>query len=158
MNALKITRFILLLAFLLTASNLAYGQTASCKVTTYFRDFESGNSSSNFLVGKFLLQLDDDDDTTDEITKVLRHEESGVNVSAGVQISSAFQNKSKSIKVALSFNGKAEDTFELLDGSQAETIYDKHWKWLSVSDDIKVGNRIYTFTFSCERENKKRSR
>ena len=158
MNALKITRFILLLAFLLTASNLAYGQTASCKVTTYFRDFESGNSSGNFFVGNFILQPDDDEATNDEMTKFLHHEESGVNVLAGVQVSSAYQNKSKGIKVALSFTGKPDDTFDLIDGSQAETIFDRHWKLLSVSNDIKVGKRIYTFTLNCGRENKKRGR
>ena len=42
---------------------------------------------------------------------------------------------------------------ELLDGAKAQTIYDKRWRWLSVSDDVKVGNRIYTFTFACERKN-----
>ncbi len=158
MNTLKITKFILFLAFLLAANNFAYGQIASCKVTTYFREIESGNSSGNFLVGNFLLQPDNDEDTTDETTKFLHHEESDVNVSVGVQISSAYPNKSKGIKAALSFTGKSDDTFELIDGSQAETIYDKHWKLLSVSDDIRVGNRIYTFTLSCERENKRRGR
>lgn len=158
MNALKITNFILLLTFLLTASNFTFAQTASCRVTTYFRDFDSGNSSGIFVVGNFLLHPDNDEDTTDETTKLLRHDGSGVNVSAGVQISSVYPNKSKDVKVVLSFTGKPDDNFELLNGSKAETIFDRHWKLLSVSDDIKVENRIYTFTLTCERENKKRGR
>ncbi|HLM61485.1 MAG TPA: hypothetical protein VK308_11835 [Pyrinomonadaceae bacterium] len=156
MNTLKIKRFVLLLLLFLVASNSAFAQTVSCKVITYFREIESGNSSSNFLVGNFLLQPDNDDDTTDDITKFFRHEDSNVNISVGVQISSTYPNKSKGIKVVLSFTGKPNDTFDLIDGSQAETIFDRHWKLLSVSNDIKVENRIYTFTLNCERENKKR--
>ena len=152
----KFTKLVLLLVLLFASSSFAQAQNEVCGVTTYFVDLEAKASSSRFLLGKFDLQLDEENY---EVTKFYSHEESGVKVSVGVQIfPSAFKDKPKTIKVALSFKGKPDDTFEFLDGSQAETIYDKNWKWLSVSDDIKVGNRIYTFTFGCEKENKKRGR
>jgi hypothetical protein len=49
-------------------------------------------------------------------------------------------------------------SFESLDCAKAESVFDKNWKWLSVSDEIRVGSRIYTYTFGCRRENKKVSR
>lgn len=151
---MKITRFALLHILVLTMSSLVYARTEGCGVTTYFREIDSGNSSSRFLVGKFPLNPDEG-----EVTKFFRHEESGVNVSVGVQIfTSAFKDKPKMIRVAMSFSGKSGDTFEMIDGAQAESIYDRHWKWLSVSDNIKVANRIYTFTVSCGREVKRPGR
>lgn len=151
---MRITRLILFLAMLLSANNLAQAQTEGCSVSTHFRDLDSGTFSSRLLVGKFLLQSDDN-----ERTEFFRHEESDVNIAVGVQlITSVFKDKPKMIRVAISFTGKPGEAFEMIEGAQAESIFDRHWRWLSVSDKIRARNRIYTFTFSCGREIKKRGR
>ena len=156
-DIMRILRFVGCFALLCAASNGAYAQTEVCSLTTYFRDLESKEqvSSSRFLVGSFPLQLADD-----ELTKFFHHQESGINISVGIQmIRSIFSEKEpKRMRLAISFTGKPDDVYDLLEGAGAESIYDKHWKWLSVSNNIKVGGRIYTFTFGCERKNQKRGR
>jgi hypothetical protein len=159
MKILKFTQLILLIALLLIASHPAFGQAASCQIINSFHDVELGIFSSNFQVGNLLLQPDDDD-TDNEISKIFLHQESGVKVVVSVWISSEGikKSKTKSLKLALAFNPKSDDLVGEGEGAEAESVYDKHWKWLSVSNQIKVGSRVYTFTLSCTRESKKRNR
>ena len=92
----------------------------------------------------------------DSITKLFRHQESGVNISVGVeQVKGIFENEPKRIRVAMSFGEKPEDVFDGLESVEAESIYDKHWRWLAVSKNIQVANRIYTFTFGCEKQKRR---
>jgi hypothetical protein len=155
MTVANLTKFVVLIALLFTSSSFAHAQNEVCGVTTYFVDLDAKASSSRFLVGKFDLQLDEDND---DVTKFFHHEESGVDVAVGVWVfGRSSKGGPKTIRVVLSFTGKPDDNLDSLEGTEAESIYDKRWRWLSVSNNIKVRNRIYTFTFGCERKNKKRA-
>ncbi|MGB7208885.1 MAG: hypothetical protein WBD27_09525 [Pyrinomonadaceae bacterium] len=144
MKILWLSSFFVLI---LLQGNFVNAQSETCKVRTYFLELESKSSSSWFLVGEFPLELEDD-----AITKSFRHQESGVDVSVGVeQVKSIFKNESKSLRIALSFAGKPENVFDALDRAEAETLYDKNWKLISVTKNIQIANRIYTFTFGCAR-------
>jgi len=151
---MRILRISSLLLLLLTSGSLAQAQTEVCGVSTYFRDLEEKSSSSRFSVGKFPLELEDD-----AITKLFLRQESGISISVGVeQVRGIFENEPRRIRMAMSFVGKPEDVFDEIESAEAESIYDKNWRWLSVSKNIKVANRIYTFTFGCERIKKGRGR
>jgi len=158
MTVAKFTRFVIFIVLLFTANSFTYAQSQVCSVTTYFRDLDSTepSSSSRSFIGGFDLQLVE---VYDDATKFFLHKESGVNVAVSAPLTKGiFDGDPKMLNIALSFTAKPEDNdFELLDGAKAQTIYDKRWRWISVSDDIKVGNRVYTFTFGCERKNKKRA-
>jgi hypothetical protein len=159
MIIVKFSKIILFLVLLFTANSIAHAQNDVCRITSYFRDLSSTEpfSSSSFYVGGFDLQLVDD---YDDVTKFFHHKESGVNITASATLTTKgfFKNNPKILNIAISFTAQPEDDdFELLNGAKAQTIYDKRWSWISISDDIKVGNRIYTFTLACERKNKKRT-
>jgi hypothetical protein len=115
---LRISQLLLLFVLLFAACNLANAQAEVCSLTTYFRDLKSTEevSSSRFLVGSFPLQLEND-----EVTKFFHHQESGANISVGVQlIRSLFsKHEPKRIRVAISLTGKSDDVYDLLDGAEA---------------------------------------
>ena len=143
-------RIFLFLTFLLFVGGIAVkGQSKVCFVTTYFWDNESKSSSSRSLVGKFPLELDGD-----QLVKELKYSKTSTNVYVGVeQITSVSSQKTKTLRVAISFDGNAENIFDELNRAEAETVYDRNWRFLSVSKNIKIEHRVYTFTFSCEKEN-----
>ena len=87
------------------------------------------------------------------VTKLLHHEESGTAISVGVELNS-FPDKKQSpfIRLGLSFSGKPDNVFEEINSSTAESVYDKHWRFLSVSKNLEKQKRTYTFSFSCERQ------
>ena len=145
---------LLLIILLFTVVSRTQAQTEVCSVRTYFRDLDTKASSSWFLVGRFPLSFEND-----SITKLLHYQESSVNISVGVeQVKSIFEKEPSRIRLAISFVGKPEDVFDEIDNSEAETIYDKNWRWLTVSKSLKVENRIYTFQVGCERNSKTRGR
>lgn len=150
MTVAKFTKFILPLVLLLTANVFAFAQSEVCGITTFFVDLDAKASSSRFFVGGFDLQLIE---TYDDVTKSFHHKESGVDVAVSATLTKGiFDGEPMMLNTALSFTAKPGDNdFELLDGAKAQSIYDERWRWLSVSDDIKVGNRIYTFIFACEK-------
>lgn len=154
MDVMRILRFGSLLLLLLVSSGRAHAQSGECGVTTYFFDSEAESSSSRFLVGSFPLKLEED-----AITKLFTHQESGVNISVGVeQVRGIIENAPRRIRIAISFTGKPEDVFDEIERAEAETFYDKNWRGLSVSKNIRVANRTYTFSFACERVKKGRGR
>jgi hypothetical protein len=141
-------RQLLFMIILLTTTSITNAQTEVCSIRTYFRDLDAKISSSWFLVGEFPLSLEDD-----SINKLFHHQESSIDISVGVErIKSIFEKDPRRISVAIAFVRKPEDVFNETDNSEAETIYDKNWRWIAVSKNIKVENRIYTFQFSCERK------
>ena len=153
-DAMRILRRSSLLLLLMVSGRLANAQTEVCGVTTYYWDSEAKASSSRFSVGTFPLKLEED-----AITKYFLHHESGVSISVGVgQVRSIFEDEPRRIRMAISFVSKLEDIFDEIERAEAESIYDKNWRWLSVSKNIRVANRIYTFTFGCERSKKRRDR
>lgn len=151
---MKIIQSILFFVLLFTAVYSAQAQTETCTVLYSYLELDSGNSTSQFRVGTFTLDLKDDD-----TTHFFHHEESAVDISVGVRkrigISKGDINK---ISLRISFTGNPDDDFDDIVGAEAQSIYDKHWKSLAVSNEIKVENRIYTYRFGCSRVNKKLAR
>jgi hypothetical protein len=126
-------------------------ETEICSIRGYFWDVDNKQSSSWFLVDKFPLSFEDD-----SVTKLFHHKESGVDISVGVeQIKSIVGKEPRRIRLAIAFVDKPENVFDEVNNSEAETIYDKNWKWIGLSKNIKVENRIYTFQVSCERKSVK---
>jgi hypothetical protein len=143
-----------ILSVILVLSSVAQSQTAGCRLMESWVRHNPFHASSNELVEQFPLVLNEM-----PITKVFRHDESGLDVTVGVEV---FKGISKGvptrIRVALLFGSRPEQLFGAdIDASEAVSVYDNHWRLLSVNRTIARGDRLYTFTFSCERPVKKRS-
>jgi len=148
-------KHLLILAFLGFTPNLTVGQTKVCRLTESWVHRTPFQASSRELVGTFPLTVDDQ-----PVRKLFRHEESGLDVSVAVDTFTLTGEKTPIyIRIALAFDSKPEQLFGAFsDESEAVSVYDKHWRILSVSRSIAVADRFYTFTFSCERwPSKKRS-
>jgi hypothetical protein len=146
----------LLFTVLFTASRLAHAQNEVCRVTTFVRDFDSKEqvTGSTFVVGEFRLRPEEE-----SLTRFFHHQESGADISVGVErVKSESKGMPGKIRLAMSFDGKPDDVFDLIDNAEAESIYDKSWRLLAVSDNLRVGNRIYRFTFGCERKPERHNR
>ena len=137
---------------LVAAGGMVRAQSVQCSLTTFWVDQNPFASSSRHLVGKFPLVIEDE-----PIAKVLRHDDSGINVSIGIEIlKGIFKGEPTRIRLAIAFLDKPKDIFEDVAHSEAESIYDGNWRWLSVSRSVAVEKRVYTFTFGCERKNSRR--
>lgn len=151
---MKPTLIIASFLILAAAPRLSMSQGELCGVTTYFRDLSSNTelSSSVFRVAQFEMAISDD-----EFTKTVTHDESGVRISVGAQVvKGIFEKEPVRLRLKISFNGEPDDTYDSLDGVEAETLFDKNWRWLAISDEKKVASRIYTYTFGCARIGKKK--
>lgn len=85
------------------------------------------------------------------VTKMMHHEESGTNISVGVELNYFLDKKQNPlIQLGLSFSDEPDHVFEETNGSTAESVYDKHWRFLSVTRSIEKEKRTYTFNFACE--------
>jgi hypothetical protein len=93
------------------------------------------------------------------IIKVFRHDESGLDVSVGVEVfKGIFKNEPTRIRIAILPGSKTDQVFEAVDGaSEAVSVFDNHWRFLSVNRTVAQNDLFYTFTFSCERPLRKRS-
>ena len=141
----------LLLLFALGAVGLVHAQTEMCRLTVSAVQRNPFQASSRELVGEFPLTFEND-----KLAKNLRHEESGVEISMGVEVIEGM-SKTKVIRLGISFQREGDDSvFESLDGVEAQTFYDKNWRALSVSKNIEKNNRTYTFEFSCEKATRKK--
>ena len=145
---MKLLRLIMLLAFFPALQPSTHGQQEVCSLRTFWVENKPFTSSSWELVGTFRLVPDQN-----EQTKLFHHEESVTDISVGVELIHGLGKKEKPlIRLGLSFSGKPDDLFDEIDSSQAESIYDKFWRFLSVRKNIGKGKRTYTFSFSCERQ------
>gem|GEM_PF-1619006 len=111
-------------------------------------------ASSRSDVGRFSVSPEDM-----PVTKVFRHDESGLDVSVGVDAFKGTIMKSDPprIRVAISPGSNIADVFDVVNGSsEAVSVFDNHWRFLSVNRTIAHNDRFYTFTFSCERTLRKR--
>ncbi len=148
---LRFFKTTLLIFFSLGVVGLIQAQTETCRLTVSSVQRNPFQASSRELIGEFPMTLEDD-----KLSKEFRHEESGVQISLGVEIV-PLVGKTKAIRLGISFQSDGSDVFEALDGVESKTFYDKNWRALSVSKSIEKPNLIYTFAFSCERpKNKKR--
>ena len=133
----------------------ALGQIETCRLMTSFVDLKAKSASSNFLLSEFPLRFDDD-----EFTTGIRDPESGQTIYVGGQlINKGLGDESPVLlRMKVSLTGKSGDHFDSLDGPEAETVYNKDWTWLAISDEYRTPDRVYSFTFSCERRKKPRKR
>jgi hypothetical protein len=143
---LKFFNATLLLFLALGVIGLVQAQTEMCRLTVSSIQRNPFQASSRELVGEFPLTFEND-----KLARELRHEESRVQISMGVEIFEGM-SKTRVIRLGISFQREGNDSvFEALDGVEAQTFYDKNWRALSVSKNIEKTNRIYTFQFSCEK-------
>lgn len=87
------------------------------------------------------------------MTKLLHHKESDTDISVGVELNQFLdQRKTTLIRLGLGLSSKPANVFDDPNRSEAESVYDKHWRFLSVSKSIEKGKRTYRFSFRCERQ------
>ncbi|MGH9968912.1 MAG: hypothetical protein ACREBG_14085 [Pyrinomonadaceae bacterium] len=144
-------RYLLIILMVVTSSGSAIAQTPVCSLTTFWVRHTPFSSSSRWLVGTFPLVLDDDDKP---LRKMFHHDESGLDISVGVDTMKASlspKDPTTILRVAFAFSNKPDDVFDATDSVYADSIYDKRWRMVSVSKSIAREDRIYTFTFGCER-------
>jgi hypothetical protein len=140
---------IFVLMLLVTARGMVQAQSVQCTLTTFWVDQSPFASSSRHLVGKFPLVIEDE-----PMPRVFRHDDSGINVSIGIEIfKGIFKGEPTRIRLAIAFLDKPENVFDDVAHSEAESVYDRNWRWLSVSRIVGIEKRVYTFTFGCERKN-----
>jgi hypothetical protein len=152
-SAMNILNIIFLFVLLVVSGGMVQAQSEMCSLTTFWVDKAPFSSSSRHLVGEFPLIIDEE-----PIVKLLRHADSGINVSIGVDVfKGIFKGEPSRIGLAIAFRDKSEAVFDDVEHSEAESVYDKNWRWLSVSKSVQVEKRIYTFTFGCERKTAKKS-
>lgn len=144
----------MLLGAVLVLSSVASSQTPTCSLTESWVHHNPFQASSNELVGQFPLVLDDM-----PVTKVFRHNESDLDISVGVEVfKGIFKGEPTRIRVALLLGAKVERVFDAVNNaSEAVSVYDNHWRFLSVNHTVARNDRLYTFTFSCGRPLRKRS-
>jgi len=140
------------LSVFLCLGGSVHAQSEVCRLATFWVEKNPFISSSRELVGEFPLAFEDR-----AITKSIHHEESGIDVSVGVELVQGLgRREAKMIRLALAFTGKPEDVFDETEAAEAKAIYDKNWHFLSVTKSIEREKRIYTFSFSCERSKAKK--
>jgi hypothetical protein len=145
---MRIKKPIFIVCLILMAAGFAYSQETKCVVSGYINDPKTKTSTRTFNLGQFVIRPNED-----EVVKHFSDKESGVNVSVGIlKVISSFKTARDKIKLRISFTGKPDDDFALLDGAEAESIYDENWEWLAVSDKVSAASQIYAFTLSCGRK------
>lgn len=137
------------LASIVILANGAIAQNEICSLTSFFLDLKTQASSGRFQIETFQLDLRDDDFAKEFVDK-----ESGRKIYVGGQLVNGLSGKGpRRLRVKISFENQPNSTYtyDSLDGPEAETIYDKKWRLLSVSDEFRIADRVYGFTFGCER-------
>lgn len=136
-----------LLLLILFATGTVFAQSGVCRVSYYYWDETTKASSSRHLIGEFPMGRD-----SLSILKEFRLEDAGVDIFVGVaSIKGVLKGEPKKLRMVLAFDGTMEDVFDELTRAEAETLYDKNWKWLRVTKSKKVGSREYTYSFGCEK-------
>lgn len=140
-------RSILLLCLLISVHASTRAQSGVCSLRTFWVEKNPFISSSWELVGTFPLNVKENPST-----KLLRHEESGTNVSVGLELIEGLGTKGPPrIRLGISFSDNNKNVFDELDVANAESVYDRHWRFLSVSKSVEIQKRTYTFNFGCQR-------
>jgi hypothetical protein len=135
---------------LMTLAVFSQAQTNTCRLTYSLVDKKSGTLSSINLLQTFSFDAKDE-----EITKLVKEDETGIKILVGARIygDSTKTSNSKQIEVAIAFgDSESRDLFRYADSAIAESIYDKKTKWISVSKTIETKDEIYRFRFGCSRD------
>ena len=149
-------RLAVIIVGILICPALAVAQNPVCSLTTFWIRQSPFVSSSRWLIGTFPINLTPDEKP---IHKTFHHDESDLDVSVSVESMKAgldSKDRTTILRFALVFSNKPFDIFKDTDGVYADSIYDKHWRMVSINRSIPRGDRIYTFTFGCERLSKKK--
>jgi hypothetical protein len=120
-------------------------QHDACRLLVSWR--VEGASTANFNISEFLVRPDDDRDTR----LLIKHRESGLDLRVGVSYQPSYlENNPFIIRMALAFEGDADVVFWTVSRTQAETLREKDWKYLSLAKEMEIGNKVYSFIFHCE--------
>ncbi len=148
---MKIIRCGLLLTIMCTACGLASAQANRCQVITYQRDpVTKKQAGPRIVIGAFDWQADK------PLAGVVQDQSTGVFAAVRAEWFTSSEGKSpkEKIRLGISFVGKPGDDIDEIESAEVEASYGEHWKWLSVSKNIKVADRLYTYYLSCERGGK----
>lgn len=74
---------------------------------------------------------------------------SGLDVRVGVQYL-PWKSGVSELRIALAFEGLAEDVFGEDSRAEGATIRDQQWKVLKIVKPVRVSEMVYTYTWSCE--------
>jgi len=119
------------------------GRCDVCDLNVSWKNEEARAYSSVHNIAVFLIGPADE-----QVSRVIRHIESGVDVRVGVQYFPAKPGISQ-IRIALAFEGLPDDIFYEITRSQAETLRDKEWKFVTAMKEMRVKNLRYTFSLTC---------
>jgi hypothetical protein len=124
------------------------GQCDACRLLVSWSNEGEAVGTADFNIAEILVLPEDSSNTK----LLIRHPESGINLRVGVDYAPSYlsRNEPLIIRMALAFEGDAKGVFYELDRTQAEALREKSWKYLSLTKDIKIGKRIYSFIFHCE--------
>jgi hypothetical protein len=143
-----------MLSLILLTAGVPRDQTVECRLVESHVRLKPFQASSNSAVGQFSFVSGDT-----PITKVLRHDESGLDVTVGVDLFKISENDPTRIRIAILPGSKTNDIFGSgAESSEAVSIFDKHWRALWVNRTVAKEDLLYTFTLSCGRPLKNRSR
>ena len=151
MTASKFTTCLFFFFLLFVAREVVHAQNGVCRVTAYSIDSSiphSASFSDSTLIKEFNLKFEGN-----FIPEPFQHKESGITIFVSVTRfeSKLFSRKPTTIKLAIQLFKVPQDSYNFYGGA-AESVYDKHWRGLSVSSHIKVEDyKGYTFTFACEK-------
>ena len=156
MTVSKLTTFLFFLVLLCAARGVVCAQNAVCRVTAYSIDSSiphSASFSDSNLVREFNLKLDGN-----FMPDPFEHKESGITVFVRVTRSEStlFSKEPSALKLTVQLFKGPRDSYVFYIG-EADSIYDKNWRGASVSSHVRVDDyKGYTFTFACEKKEKKR--
>jgi hypothetical protein len=74
---------------------------------------------------------------------------SGSDVRVGVQYLPGKSGVSE-LRIALAFDGPAEDVFNEVSRAEGKTLRDPEWKLLTVVKPVRISEMVYTYALSCE--------
>lgn len=139
-----------LVLFLITTINIQ-AQKNTCRLTYALMDKKTGTLSSTNGLGTLSFNAEDEG-----TKKTFVDSDSGIKIWVEAQIyGSSLKKTPKQIDVAIFFGelkSETEDLFHYADSAIAETIYDKNFKFISVSKTIETKDEIYRFRFNCSKD------
>jgi hypothetical protein len=114
-----------------------------CAVGYSWSDEKTKISTSNYSVADFLVTPDDE-----EVTRLIRDAESGLEVRVGVQYL-PLKSGTSGIRIALAFEGATEAVFSEISRGEASAVREKGWKFLEAVKSIQTAGRLYRVYLNC---------
>jgi hypothetical protein len=117
-----------------------------CALLGSYYDEDKSFRSGRYEIVSFIISPEDQ-----EMIRVVRDsidEDRFVEVRIGVKYTPI--DSGHYLQIALASEGSPENVFVELSRAEALTIRDRHWRWLSVERQIRVGHVQYNFSLTCE--------